>query len=198
MFIFFKKIGLSIFLMSIVFTISAHSDTTQFKIQQVTINGESNVMNFWLKFSETVSSEVKYTHIHSQNNKKAIRIFNLPIISFEGQNKQIESDFRKMLKAEQFPHIAISIDENLCLSQQNGLVKELFIHITIGGKERDIPIECIWKENVVNGRQFKGKGIIHLSDFDLVSPKRLFGLVRVKETILITFEVQVSTIKRIE
>jgi len=190
-----KKAGLLMWALFLSMCLSANPDSTRFQIKNVEIFGESNVMDFTIKYDSDAMGEIKQNRYSHSSESKEERVFDLPVEKFEAPNKQIKSDFEHMLKAKEFPEIQIRLDEKLCLEKQRKVKKpqDLAVNITIGGVERLVKIECISQEALPNGREFKGQGIVRLSDFNLEPPKRLFGLIKVKETIIITFDVEVVT-----
>lgn len=191
MFAHFKMIILFAILNSISLLGFAHSDSTNIVVHQVKIVGESNVSDFWILYSGKVKGQAlpSATHLHSL--LKSDLVFKFPINAFEAQNAQIKSNFRKMLKSEQYPSIFIRIDNDLfpleSIANRN---KTVLVYITIGGIEKAIPIVFVWEKNTDFGRKFKGESLIHLNDFELNPPKILFGLIQLKESIMITFELE--------
>lgn len=195
MFVFLKKILIIAFLFYFAADISAHSDSTKFTINKVEINGESNVMNFWIKYAEKESGKINYTHIHSGSSNNPERVIKLPIAKFIAQNKHIKSDFEKLIKEEEYPYILLRVYESLLLNDSAELSEDMVFYITIGGVENPIPFYCERIDDNEIAKRFKGTGIINLSEFGLKAPKKMFGLIKIKETIMITFEFEVYSQK---
>lgn len=181
-----------IFLFGLSFlNVGAHPETNKFKIRNVIIFGESNLIKFQLKYNDEASVNIKHSHQHITSEiDKTLNVFEFSVDEFVGSNRQIESGFKRMLKSEINPNIFIQFNKEFC----DQLIEEdeaqiLDIMLRIGGIERLVSVECIPINKSESTHLFKGTATVLLSDFNLVPPSRFFGIIKVKDTIMITFEV---------
>lgn len=171
----------------------AHPVTNKIRIQNVIIYGESNVMDFWLKYDEEATLNLnripKHFDLNIDNTEK---LFSFQVAAFTAQNNKIKDDFNQMLRSDVNPNIYIKFDEKFCNQIANeDNPQDIEVLLKIGGVAHMVSVEFNSEANSDSGQLFKGKAIIHLADFELKPPKHLFGLVKVKDTIIITFEVHI-------
>jgi len=181
-----------IFLFGLSFlSISAHTEFNRYKVRNVIIYGESNLMAFWLKYDNNSIKNIKISHSHIQaDTKQTEQLFVLPVKYFKASIKRIKSDFKLMVKADEYPNIYIKFDEKVYERlAEEGVTQNLPVLISIGGVERKISVNYTFVDNSGVYKFYKGLATINLDDFSLITPKHFFGLFKVKETIIITFEV---------
>ncbi len=175
---------------------SAHSDSLEIHVQNVVIHAKSNVMSFKIKYSEGAINQIKHNHFHYQpESGKYENHFELMAVEFEAPNKIIKSDFEQMVRAEEFPKINIYMEDVCIPNMENKMPKQISIRLQLGGVFRKVKIDCSSSINSDSTQTFAGRGQINLFDFGLEAPKHIFGLIKVKESIIITFEVRVSSNK---
>lgn len=175
------------------FSVGAHPDTNKYRIQNVVIYGESNLTSFWLRYSDVASANIKMSHNHvALETDSFFNSFEFAVDEFKGSNRHVVTDFEQMLRSDINPNIYIQFNKEFCYQFSKKDKPQFFdIVIQIGGIERIISSECIAVNRSGPAHLFKGKAIIHLSDYQLVPPSHFFGIIKVKDTIMITFEVLV-------
>lgn len=172
-----------------------HSDSLEFQIQNVVIYAESNAMNFKLKYSKGAVNQIQSRPIHySSETGKCESRFEMQIDEFEAPNKLIKSDFEEMVRADEFPEIHILMEDFCIQNIEDNKPEQINIHLQIGGVDRKVIMEYNSTMNSDSTQIYTGTGRIHLSDFGLSPPKHFFGLIKVKDIIMITFEVKVFSL----
>jgi hypothetical protein len=190
-----KMIMIFLFGMSFL-SVWSHPPTNKFSIKNVVIYGESNISDFQLKYEDSGSGNLESTHKHKVfENEEIQNLFEFEIDNFKTANRRISHDFKQMLQSDSNPTIRIQFDENFCQSKNKNDEQLFDVLIKIGGVERQVKVECIAQGNSEKTQLFLGKSVILLSDFGLVPPRHIFGLIKVEESIMITFEVQVFSNK---
>lgn len=149
------------------------------------VSGETNVTGFSCVFDPTYFEPQKNIAYCDQGDLILLRNATLKL-NLEGFNcggKAINKDFRAMLDAEDYPEIILNF------KQFNRVERgyEALVNIALAGQQHTytIPVE------IVQGDLKHLKGILKLtlSDYDLELPKKLFGLLKIKEVIAIEFDI---------
>ncbi|MDO7171725.1 YceI family protein [Mariniflexile sp. AS56] len=106
---------------------------------------------------------------------------------FDCGGNAINKDFQKILKSNKHPQIILLLKE--IIPAENKMNVQASITIEIGGvtKGYKIPI----KIKNVDGLLISGDLDIRLSDYNLETPKKLFGLIAIDDTIEINFQLMV-------
>ncbi len=189
----FKKI-IMIFLFGISFlSIWANPMPKRFLVQNIIVYGQSNIKDFYLKYDSQTLDNIKHSREYiSKVSDSYENLFAFPVENFNTPIKQIKTDFKQMVNAEEYPNIYIKFDDKVCEQLIKGDFSQIMtILISIGGVERRVAVECNSEMISDSNQLYKGKAVIKLSDFELVPPNHIFGLFKLKKTILITFDVRV-------
>lgn len=150
---------------------------------EITINGKSNVNSFQCKYnSNYLEDEILVTTIKNNDTKITLSNAKIAIKSkgFDCKNKMITKDFKTILKADDYDNINIELKE-LDINN-NCLMTKLNIEIAGKSKEYVIPMAFNEKNNNV-----KGTLRLNIKDFNLKSPKKIFGLIEVNDNVDINF-----------
>ena len=177
-----------IILLFLVFLSFGFVATTKTKVKilsksEVTITGKSNVNSFQCKYnSNFLENEITVTSI--KNNDAKVSLSNAKILikskGFDCGNKMITKDFKTILKADDYDNIGIELKE-LDLNNNCFLTK---LDIEIAGKSKEYIIPVNFNENTNN---VKGNLKLNIKDFNLKSPKKMFGLIEVNDNVDINF-----------
>ncbi len=153
-------------------------------VNYIVINGESNVNRFSFIYT-TLSTDFRnslfYPSLPVENE------ITIPVRDFEASNPLMYKDFLTNLHEHEFPTITIKFYNQ---EQNNGLIPVLNprynIMITIAGVTREYNVECEI-QNCGSHYLLKGSRAVRLSDFNLVPPEKLSGLVKVKDEFVVSF-----------
>jgi hypothetical protein len=155
---------------------------------QLTITGETNISEFLCAFNTSSISNIK--NIKFEGNPEEIHfenaILKLDTQGFDCGNKGINKDFQTMIKSSEYPEIQLELRELLFKTPHQAIA---LLRISIAGKQKDYKVPVIIKEKPV---QYVGKLNLDINDFELTPPKKLFGLIVVKEEIQINFNLIVE------
>ncbi|MFH0999621.1 MAG: YceI family protein [Bacteroidota bacterium] len=174
-------------------SIHAKALNTTFRINRVEIFVESSLLDFTLNYDEQANARNNECDQNSlEETKDSKRIFKLPVENFSAVNQHIKNNFLQMLKADEYPDIFIKFeDKKWKQAYQSEELINLNLSILIAGVENTVSAVCKSIRISKDGHKYIGTATVKLSEFGLVSPKKLFGLIKVKDTIIITFEVDV-------
>lgn len=155
----------------------------------LTITGDTNIKEFLCAYNTSLipqTGNMKFTG-KSEEICFEIAILKLDNKGFDCRNKAINKDFQSLIKSNEYPEIELELKE-LCFNTPNQPIAQ--ITISIAGKQKDYKVPVIIKENPVS--QYAGKLKLVINDFNLILPKKLFGLIVVKEDIEINFNLIVK------
>lgn len=148
------------------------------------INGESNIN----KFSFSYMNPLLARGDNASKGAEDERIdFKIPVHQFKPGNPRMYDDFLSLLKADEYPYIVISLlMGNSNRERNSGISRNESISVTIAGVTREYTINCTLvhcnEDLVLNGRQ-----TVRLTDFGLIPPVRLSGIVKVENEINVRF-----------
>jgi hypothetical protein len=156
---------------------------------QLSINGDTNINKFECVFDTQYLKEAQKVHYSRKdsimNFTGAILVLNTQ--GFDCGNKGINQDFHDLIKSDEYPEILLEINQVKLRTKEFGVAT---ICITMAGKQKfyDVPI------NIKDGKiaQFQGKLELNIKDFNLEPPKKLFGIIVVKDEIEIGFDLKVK------
>jgi len=156
---------------------------------ELSISGDTNISGFGCEFNTFYLEqcrEVVYlkdgNHIRFKN-----AILSLKNEGFDCGNKGINKDFHSLLNTKEYPKITLELTDITLNRADRGKAN---VKITIAGKERkySLPIEIVTSPT----HCFIGKLSLDIRNFGLQLPKKLFGLIVIKEEIEINFNLAVA------
>lgn len=106
---------------------------------------------------------------------------------FECNNAYITSDFHNTVRADKFPEVKIKFYQlkkgaNSAANQLDGKVD-----VTLVGVTKRYPISCFLVKDQAGNTRLKGEQVILLSHFGIEPTPKLFGTVKVKDEISVSF-----------
>lgn len=108
----------------------------------------------------------------------------LSVDCFDCGGRGINSDFQELLKAEEEPHIYLTLKEISPL--KNSTAYKALLDIEIAGKSNrcEVPVAVEKDHSLL----VKGDLKLCLSDYKLEAPKKLFGLINIDDNVEIGFQ----------
>lgn len=154
----------------------------------LTITGDTNIRDFECEFNTSMlpsNNQIRFKAagniIHFEN-----ALLKLDNRGFDCGNKGINKDLHSLLKTSEYPEILLDLKE-LRIESSHKAVADVMI--TIAGKKKryKVPVE------IITGPvpQYTGKLILDIQDFNLKPPKKMLGLIVVKEDLEIGFNLNV-------
>jgi hypothetical protein len=173
------------------------SAQTPFQVKEVavlpsshlSITGDTNINKFECNFDTSYlkkAQKVYYSRKDSIMNFTGA-ILTLDTKGFDCGNKGINQDFNDLIKSDQYPEILLELNKVSLHSRTFGTAT---VCITMAGKEKfyNVPV------NIKNGptAHIQGELELNIKDFNLEPPKKLFGIIKVKDEIEISFDLNVA------
>lgn len=167
----------------------------------ITANGNTNVKPFsCVCFFNEMSPTSQVTLSVNADNSVAFfknAILKVNIEALDCGNNGINNDLSRVLKASQYPYILIRIKDAGSISHKPiDLSKQAEMKV-----DADISMAGVTRQDtiVMEGGQigkslfhFTGQHPLHLSEYGIKPPTALFGLIKVRNTIIIRFDLKVS------
>lgn len=152
--------------------------------------GKTNLNQFTLSFDNKTSNYISVVEkkMADQLDERFIE-FKIPVDAFEGNNDLLVNDFRKLVDASNHPSIIVEIKkkvfDHIYLSSFSSA---LTFYLTIAGKKERVQGE--YKAYVRNNSVvLRGSAKLRLSDFSITPPQKMFGMLQVKDVIIIKFDI---------
>ena len=156
---------------------------------QLSINGDTNINKFECIFDTAYLKKAQKVYYSKKDSIMSFTGATLVLNTqgFDCGNKGINQDFHDLIKSEEYPEILLEISEVRLRTKAFGVAT---ICITMAGKQKfyQVPI------NIKDGEtaQFQGELELNIKDFNLEPPKKLFGIIVVKDEIEIGFDLKVK------
>ncbi|WGF91593.1 YceI family protein [Aequorivita marisscotiae] len=151
---------------------------------ELSIKGDTNISEFGCEFSTYYLEEcreVVYKRIGNNIHFKNA-VLSLKNKGFNCGHKIINKDFHALLNTKEYPNITLELNE-ITFNKSNEKVAHVLITIAGTQKEYTFPIDVI--SSSLN--RFVGKLKLNINDFNLEPPKKMFGLIVIKDEIEIDF-----------
>lgn len=156
---------------------------------QLTITGDTNISKFSCSFNSELlpqNLEVTYSTNSSQIDlKNAVLVLNNN--GFNCGNRQINNDFHSLLKTEEHPEIKLEI-KRIILEDPSKAKADVIISIAGKQNRYTIPVRVVSQPATC----FEGSLELDIKDFSLEPPKKMFGIIKVKDDIVINFNLSVE------
>jgi hypothetical protein len=146
--------------------------------KQFSVQGTTSIGGFECNYD----MNAKDTLFFNQPNKTKKVIQSVPVKSFGCGNFILNNDFRKTLKEKEFPNVRIELS-NFRKNAQN---YSCDLTLNLVGKQKiykNLPLE--FDKNRLNGMI-----TLQFSDFDLTPPKKIGGMIKIKEEIKLSVSLQ--------
>ncbi len=153
---------------------------------KLSILGTSNVTDFECFYENDFQIDT-LSHFLSIE-KEIVRIsgdtLKLTIDNFDCGKRGINRDFRKSLQSDEYPTIDISL---INFKPSNELLEEVNVLISLAGTEKRYVLEftSIYQDDGII--KIEGERTLSMTDFNIDPPKALFGLIKVRDELTITF-----------
>ena len=163
---------------------------------RLTIHGSTNVNDFICTIEYCTGTD---TLQYSENNSKGELRFTrgrmtVPVRSFDCGAKPISKDFWKTVKAERYPNLEINFIslENLSFRDKRNI--KGVVDITLAGMTTRYDIWYRVSLNEHGNIFLTGVHAVNFADFQLVAPEKLQGLIKVKESLKVQFNLVLKEI----
>jgi hypothetical protein len=163
----------------------------------LTVNGTTNINSFQCDINnynlpDTINlvKSVPNGQILPMNGK-----LNLEIEAFDCHNRMMTADLRKTLKAKMYPMLIVKfISINSFPNFKNPTKISGFVDISLSGVSKRFEINYIFTGDEKQDVHLKGNQKIHFSDFNLIPPSKLGGVIKANDELLVEFKLHLKPI----
>jgi len=110
----------------------------------------------------------------------------MPIENFDCQNRILNKDLRKTLKAEEYPTMTIHFVDLERIPNTDGDYLKGTVQIELAGKRKQFVIPYTIKKTDKTTK-LEGSRAFTFGDFDLVPPSKIGGMIKVKDDFNVNF-----------
>ena len=124
-------------------------------------------------------------------------MLSVDVLDFDCRSKLITSDFRKTLKAKEYPGLKIkflSLDRAPLLENKNQCING-WVEVELAGVKKLMKIPFTFSKENNAMILMNGKKQFCLSDFELAPPKKLAGMVKIVDEFTVDFRLKLIAIK---
>ncbi|HKL38533.1 MAG TPA: hypothetical protein VJ876_06510 [Bacteroidales bacterium] len=165
-------------------------EPVSFHLQSLNIQGKTNVSRFTFSFDSSITHQLKLNKNNPTAGRKEEVLFRIPIKAFRSGNKMMRKDFQELLKASQYPHIKVSIEKDKLLDILQGIyLSDLELNISLAGQTQAVQSQYDIQYQSTDRMLLEGLTNLKLKQFNLKPPQKMMGLVQVKNSILINFDI---------
>ncbi|MDT0678672.1 YceI family protein [Autumnicola musiva] len=148
------------------------------------ITGDTNISKFNCEFNASLLQGKQTVQLYKSgqniNFKDAVLL--LRNEGFDCGNRAINKDFHALMQTEKYPSIKLELKKAV-LKDDGDAVARIIIYMAGKRKSYEVPVEIISCPTP----NFKGLLQLNINDFELEPPRKLFGLIVIKEEIEINF-----------
>ena len=120
---------------------------------------------------------------------------NLEIEAFDCHNRMMTSDLRKTLKAKIYPILAVKfVSINSFPDFKNPSKITGVVDISLSGVSKRFEINYLFTGDEKQDVHLKGNQKIHFSDFNLIPPSKLGGVIKANDELLVEFKLNLKPI----
>jgi hypothetical protein len=187
-----KKILFFVFIITtLAFTILGSTSVLITPNSKLIVKGKTNINNFECQFN-VLKLKNPIPVIFEKTGDKIVFDNTMLVLDnscFDCGGKGINNDFQELLKSDLYPQTIIELKG---INKKNHIENQIqaILNISIAGVTKPylIPIELEGGETML----IKGILSLNICDFDLEPPKKALGLIVVKDTIEINFQLLVK------
>ena len=155
----------------------------------IDITVESNINKVLFKYNLN-ENEYPFRAIAFTGDRQNASEINIvvPVKEFQCSNNIAYRDFISLLKANQYPYLSISLPrDELVMNGPGDMVEIRDVLITIAGLPKKYNINCSVIYSSEGYPVLVGTIKIRLTDLDILPPVKSFGLIKIKDEIIVKF-----------
>jgi hypothetical protein len=161
----------------------------------LTVNGSTNINKFSCEIPRVDQIDT-LTVIKKGKGLTLAGNIGLSVQSFDCHNTMMTRDLRKTLKEKQYPQLNIqflSLSEIPELSAKNQPITGL-VNIQLAGITRQFEINYQISTDATKVIHLLGSKDLNFSDFNLIPPRKLGGMIKTNDQLTVTFHLKIKTI----
>lgn len=160
------------------------------------VHGSSNVNNFTCDINGIAEKDTILLVNTASGLVKLTGAIKMDVTSFDCHNYLIRKDLRKTLKADQYPKMIIrflTLKTMPLLSSKTEQVTG-WVEVELAGMKKTFELTYTFKKTSPGIIWLKGGRNFSFSDFRLSAPRKLAGLVKIKDEFIVNFQLVLKTL----
>lgn len=163
----------------------------------LTVNGSTNINTFQCDIANYNRLD---TIICVKSKIKGLAVpmtgcLNLTIQAFDCHNRLMTSDLRKTLKNKDYPILTIKfVSINSFPDFKNPIKITGLVDICLAGVNKRFEINYVFTTDDHDRLFLKGDQSIHFSDFNLIAPSKLGGVIKAKDELQVAFKLNLKAL----
>lgn len=179
--------------------VSTPNETKKWVVNEnsnLSVNGTTNINKFACEIPAYDQTDTLY--LKTKSDKEIILSGNigLKVQSFDCHNSIMTHDLRKTLKEPQFPMLHISfltLNKLPLLTPQSEPITGL-VDIEIAGVRKRFEVSYQISQDAQKTIHLLGSRDINFSDFNLIPPRKLGGMIQTNDKLSVTFHLKIKPI----
>jgi hypothetical protein len=148
------------------------------------------------------STAEEYIQRYRENVRAQLSV---PVKSFNCGNRLMEADMHAAIKGKKYPyvryqHFGITVNEhsrdgNMTSEQRNAINLISSGLLELAGVKRKVDIELSLRKLALNKYLISGTKMMKMSDFDIVPPTALFGLIKASNDFVLSYKMVAEVVE---
>ena len=164
----------------------------------LSVSGSTNINSFVCEVTQSAPADT-INHYNYDPVRKYYPISGLMFIDLAGfncHNPMMTSDLRKTLKYKEYPKLVINFISLQKLPDPKNKKEKItgLVDIELSGVKKRFNIEYEFQLSKSNELQVVGTKQILFSDFNLIPPRKLGGMIKTNNELMITFNITMKSI----
>jgi len=162
------------------------------------VNGSTNINKFGCLIANYNKADT--LTFYKQNTGGPIKVsgrLTLDVDAFDCHNSMMTKDLRKTLKYKEYPKLVIRfVDLSRypdVKDKQNTVTGE--VTIELAGVTKSYQVDYKFTSNETNELTLVGTRQVNFSDFSLIPPRKLGGMIKTNNELLVEFDLKMKTIE---
>ncbi|MBB6461453.1 hypothetical protein [Flammeovirga kamogawensis] len=154
------------------------------------IDGKTNINSFNCIYKETIQSELKLTqNIFKESSPVQHTGLDFAVACFDCGIALMNKEFSDLLYEKQYPKISMKLLSMFIYqdSESKVIKGEGKASMIIAGAERIEKITYVVTHKEGKNFQIKGSKVINILDYNITPPKKMMGMVKVDQSIVVNF-----------
>ena len=164
----------------------------------LSVSGSTNINKFVCDVTQTANADT-ICHYNYDNVKKYYPVSGLLYIDVSGfncHNPMMTSDLRKTLKYKEYPKLIMNFISLQKLPDHKNIKEKIsgLVDIELSGVKKRFIIDYEFQSAKSNEIIVVGTKQILFSDFNLIPPRKLGGMIKTNNELMITFSISMKSI----
>jgi len=165
----------------------------------VKVNGSTNINKFACTVASHFNADTLTCLVNQNNDGTVIMNGNMAMLvfSFDCVNKMMTKDLRKTLRQKEYPNFYIhfiSMEKYPLLHPAQQSLTGI-VDIELAGIKKQLTVNYRVSMNNKGIIQLAGSQVIYFSDFNLVAPRKMAGMIKTSDKLEVEFTIHCRVIK---